>query len=170
MRAGRLLRLLLVLQDGRRHTASALASELEVSMRTVLRDLETLSGAGVPVYATRGPSGGFQLLDTFRPTTAVVPRGSPATRGPWLRVRVRVAPAALQLAMLSGRPAGWRPRPQPTPAPDRPDWVEGSFRFDSYDTALRELLGLAPDIEILLPTELRHAMADLASRLAAHHR
>jgi len=170
VRAGRLLRLLLVLQDGRRHTAADLAADLEVSTRTVLRDLETLSTAGVPVYATRGPNGGFQILDTFRPTEAVVTSGLQATRGPRRRVRVRLAPATLQLALLSGRPEGWRPRPHPTPAPDRPDWLEGSFRFDSDDTALRELLALGPDVEILLPTELRHAMADLATRLAALHR
>ena len=57
---------MLILQDGRRHTARALAEELQVSERTVLRDLDTLSGSGVPVYATRGPNGGFQLLDTFQ--------------------------------------------------------------------------------------------------------
>ena len=53
MRAGRLLRLVLILQDGRRHTAADLAEQLQVSTRTVLRDLESLSTAGVPVYATR---------------------------------------------------------------------------------------------------------------------
>ena len=79
MRAGRLLRLVLVLQDGRRHTAADLADQLQVSSRTVLRDLDTLSTAGVPVYATRGPNGGFQLLDTFhRPDLSIdnLPRKS----------------------------------------------------------------------------------------------
>jgi predicted DNA-binding transcriptional regulator YafY len=51
MRAGRLLRLFLLLQDGRRHTAAELAERLEVSHRTALRDLETLSGSGVAVVA-----------------------------------------------------------------------------------------------------------------------
>ncbi|MCU0269402.1 MAG: HTH domain-containing protein [Acidimicrobiales bacterium] len=170
MRAGRLLRLTLVLQDGRRHTAADLADQLQVSTRTVLRDLDTLSTAGVPVYATRGPNGGFQLLDTFRQPDLTVPPGLDRTRGPLRRVRVRLAPAALQLALVNGRPEGWRPRPDWSPPPDRPDWLEGSFRFDSYDTALRELLGLGPDIEILLPVELRAAMATAAGRLAALHR
>ena len=63
MRAGRLLELLLVLQNGGRVTAAELAERLQVSERTVLRDIEVLSGSGVPVYATRGPGGGFELLD-----------------------------------------------------------------------------------------------------------
>lgn len=170
MRAGRLLRLVLVLQDGRRHTAADLADHLEVSQRTVLRDLDTLSSSGVPVYATRGPQGGFQLLDTFRQPELTVAAGLSSGRGRLRRVRVRLAPAALQLALVNGKPEGWRPRPSPDPPPaDRPDWIEGSFRFDSYDTALRELLALAPDVEVLLPTELRSAMATIARRLAARH-
>jgi predicted DNA-binding transcriptional regulator YafY len=169
MRAGRLLRLVLILQDGRRHRAADLAEQLEVSMRTVLRDLESLSTAGVPVYATRGPNGGFQLLDTFSPTVSAVPPGLTAARGQLRRVRVRLAPAALQLAVVNGKPEGWRPRPHPTSAPDRPDWVEGSFRFDSYDTAIRELLALGPDVEVLLPVELRDAMAEVGRRLTRLH-
>lgn len=170
MRAGRLLRLVLVLQDGRRHTAAALSDQLQVSARTVLRDLDALSTAGVPVYATRGPQGGFQLLSTFhRPDLTVAP-GLSTVRGPLRRVRVRLSPGALQLALVDGRPEGWRPRPHPDPPPpDRPDWVEGSFRFESYDSALRELLGLGPDVEILLPVELRDAMKGVAEQLARRH-
>lgn len=77
---------------------------------------------------------------------------------------------ATTAARVDGRPEGWRPRPRPDPPPhDRPDWIEGSFRFDSYERALRELLSLGPDIEILLPVELRDAMRGVADRLARRH-
>ncbi len=65
MRADRLLRLLMLLQRHRRVTAAWLADELEVSERTVLRDMEALSAAGVPVYTERGRHGGCVLLDSF---------------------------------------------------------------------------------------------------------
>ena len=110
------------------------------------------------------------MLDTFRTTLPPVPPGLTVGRGHLRRVRVRLTPAALQLVIVNGHPEGWRPRPGAVPPADRPEWIEGSFRFDSYDTALRELLALAPDVEILLPEELRAAMADVGRRIARTHR
>lgn len=66
MRADRLVSLVLLLRQRGRLTADTLARELEVSARTVLRDIEALSAAGVPVYAERGRNGGFALLPGFR--------------------------------------------------------------------------------------------------------
>lgn len=63
MRAGRLLSLLMLLQTRGRTSASALAEELQVSVRTVLRDIDHLSIAGVPVWAERGRDGGFSLRE-----------------------------------------------------------------------------------------------------------
>ncbi|WP_280482136.1 helix-turn-helix transcriptional regulator [Nocardia cyriacigeorgica] len=66
MRADRLVSLVLLLRRRGRLTAAELADELEVSTRTVLRDIEALSTAGVPVYAERGRHGGFALLPGFQ--------------------------------------------------------------------------------------------------------
>lgn len=66
MRADRLVSLVLLLQARGKTTAAVLATELGVSVRTVYRDLDSLSTAGVPVLAESGPGGGCQLVDGYR--------------------------------------------------------------------------------------------------------
>ncbi len=66
MRASRLLSILLLLQSRGKLTAQQLADSLEVSVRTIYRDIGSLHSAGVPLYGDAGPAGGYQLLGGYR--------------------------------------------------------------------------------------------------------
>ncbi|GIN23303.1 helix-turn-helix transcriptional regulator [Siminovitchia fordii] len=66
MRADRLITIILLLQNNEKLTTKALANELEVTERTIHRDMEALSRTGIPVFAKRGKNGGWSLLEGYR--------------------------------------------------------------------------------------------------------
>ena len=171
VRASRLVGLLGLLQARGRMTAAQLAAALEVSPRTVLRDIEALSAAGIPVYAVRGNLGGFELIEGFRSDLPVAASGP--GRGPGgpaaQRARVRLSPRGRRLAALLGRPSGVRVRRSPHVVAGREDWVEAWVRIDSPDVAVLDMLALGAEVEVLHPPELRTGVREAATRIAALH-
>lgn len=170
VRAGRLVELLLLLQARGKMTARDLAAELEVSERTVLRDIDSLSGAGVPVFATRGRDGGFELLDDYETGLASPSGWTPQRRGPGRprRAAVRISPEGRRVAAVMGLLQPLRVRR--TVEPDIDGWVEATFRVSSIERSARDVLPLGAEVEVLRPPSLRTRVATMSSMTAALYR
>jgi predicted DNA-binding transcriptional regulator YafY len=116
MRASRLLSILILLQLRERLTAEALAAEFEVSVRTIYRDIERLAEAGVPVYADRGPGGGFRLVEGYR--TRLTGLGADEAEamfmiglpGPARALGLDAAASDAGRKLLAALPRGWHER------------------------------------------------------------
>ncbi|HSW05841.1 helix-turn-helix transcriptional regulator [Aquabacterium sp.] len=130
MRASRLLSMLMLLQTRGRLSAPALARALEVSVRTVYRDIDQLSAAGVPVWGEQGRSGGFQLREGWRTqlTGLTVPEARAiflaGLPGPAAELGLGEAMATAQLKLLAALPADWHADAQQ---------VASRFHLDAID-------------------------------------
>jgi predicted DNA-binding transcriptional regulator YafY len=114
MKASRLLSILMLLQAHGRLTAGAIARALEVSERTVLRDIDQLSAAGVPLWGERGHQGGFQLQPGW--TTQLTGMTGDEANALWLAglpgpataLGLGEAAASARLKLMASVPAPWR--------------------------------------------------------------
>jgi predicted DNA-binding transcriptional regulator YafY len=161
MRSDRLLSILLLLQTRGQLPASELAERLEVSVRTVMRDVEALSAAGVPVYTVRGPHGGIALLPGYR--TDVTGLTAEESRALFVLLSGR-AHAELGLGQAIG--SALRKLMAALPAPYRPDADLASRRILLDPARWREpSLRPAADLSVLQQA----VFADRRLRLRYRH-
>jgi len=128
VRASRLVSLLLLLQTRGRMTARQLSVELEVSVRTIYRDVESLHSAGVPLYGDAGHAGGYQLLDGYRTKLTGLTSGEAESLfltglpGPAAQLGLGNVVAATKLKLTAALPAELR---------DRAGRIQQSFHLDA---------------------------------------
>lgn len=143
MQASRLLSILMLLQTRGQSSAQALAATLEVSLRTIYRDVDSLSAAGVPIYGERGRDGGFALREGWRTqltgltadeARALFIAGLP---GPAKALGLGEAAASAHLKLLAALPGDWQADAQRVGARfhlDPVDWFRGVAPADHLRT------------------------------------
>ncbi|KTE26603.1 MULTISPECIES: WYL domain-containing protein [unclassified Sphingopyxis] len=149
MRASRLLSILILLQLRQRLTAADLAAEFEVSERTIYRDIDALSAAGVPVYGDRGPGGGFQLLGGYRTRLTGLSAGEAEAMamiglpGPAAELGLGTATNAARNKLLAALPGGGGALADRMAARfhlDAVDWYRGSEALPHLPRLARAVL------------------------------
>jgi predicted DNA-binding transcriptional regulator YafY len=130
MRASRLLSTLILLQLRGQLTAEYLAAEFEVSVRTIYRDIDALSAAGIPVYGDSGPGGGFQLIDGYR--TKLTGLDSDETEA-MLLIGLPGAAQAMGLGNAATRARNKLLVALPGSGGDEASRIAGRFHLDSAD-------------------------------------
>ncbi len=150
MLASRLLSILMLLQSRGRMSAAELAEAHEVSVRTIYRDVDSLSAAGVPIYGDKGRHGGFQLREGWRTqltgltadeARALFMTGLP---GPARALGLGDAAASAHLKLLAALPDDWRADAERVGARfhlDPVDWFRASAPADHLRTVAEAVWG-----------------------------
>lgn len=133
MRASRLLQILLLLQNRGKMTARALAAEVEVDPRTILRDVDAMSEAGLPILTHRGAQGGIELGFNYRSRLTGLAEDEAEALAVWLAA----PPAAMAaLGLLEAAARAKAKLVESFPDRSRAVMAQSFARFPRSDTAL----------------------------------